>query len=128
MLVARKFNTYDQLLELLRGADIARGTQGTNTASNATLQDGSGNGGFAGVAVGDTVHISGEASSFTVQSVTDDNEIVMTTNITAPHTANAEYRIFRGGIDLTDIKVGPIADPLQAGGGLIIYEKLDFGV
>tara|TARA_R110002126_G_scaffold416_11_gene2848 strand:- start:507 stop:896 length:390 start_codon:yes stop_codon:yes gene_type:complete len=129
MLVAKKFNDIPSLLTLLRGTPIASGSVGTNTGAAAVLS--SALAVFTDVAADDIVHIAGEAASFVVGSVAGDFlSITLTTTITNAHTANANWRVFRGAIASADIKHGPMPDPTQSAGssGLLIYEELDFKV
>lgn len=126
MLVSRTFTSAAELLSILRGSAVSSGSQGTNLVTDPNLVDASGNGGFADAQVGDTVFISGDTQTFSILTKTDANNIELDANITAAHTGNAIWRIFRNGIDLADIQVGPLYD--GTGTGVIIYEKVDFGV
>lgn len=127
MLIARNFNSREELLNILRGTPIASGAAGTNTGASANFQDLT-TGAFADVLVGDTIHISGESSPFTVDTKTDDNNLILDTTITNAHTADGMWRVFRGGIAIADIQVGPVPDPLKPNSGLIIYDEPDFVV
>jgi len=125
MLIARNFNSREELLNLLRGAPVTSGTAGTNTGGSANFQDLTA-GAFADVLVGDTIHIAGEAAGLTVDTKTDDNNLVLSDPIVAAHSADAQYRVFRGGIAVADIEIGPVPDPLKPNSGLIIYNEVNF--
>lgn len=129
MLVAKTFGSIRALLDLYRGAEIARGATGTNTAGDGTFSDATGTP-FSGVLAGDVLVISGEATtSFAVSTVTDDNNIEVTPVIPTLHngSAYATWRIFRGAIDPSDVVVGPVYEGNNnGGGGFLIYDEPNF--
>lgn len=126
MLAYRTFNSHKELLDVLRGAPVASGELGTNAAGNPNLST-TGDG-FAAVAIGDRFHISGDTQEFIVQAKADANNITLDSNITAGHTADAVWRAFRGGIDVSTIVIGPVFSPVQSGSGIVVYEEVDFKV
>lgn len=128
MYITRKFSSHLELLTLLRGTPVSEGSTGETTASSATLTDNTGTP-FAGVVVGDVVHISGESTTFIVSAVTDDNNIDVSPTISNTHASPSfvRWRIFKNnGINPLDIIVGPTQDPLAPHMGIIIYDERDF--
>jgi len=137
MLIAKSYSTNGQLASILRGTPVVSGNTATNALNNATFTDADPNGvhagsPFASVAVGDIVHISGEAAPFTVASITDANNINLTTTIPTQHAGPAnfgQYRIFKpDGIPMSSIIVGPFPVTVNGGPQTLIYDELNFTV
>lgn len=127
MLVSRTVNGNQELIEVIEGSVIKEGNAGTNTGGSPNFQDLTANA-FTGVLPGDAVYISGILAPFTVLSVTNDNNIVLTTNITPPHTANATWRIKRGGIGTSALQWDPTPDSLSANRWHLFYNSANFVV
>jgi hypothetical protein len=128
MLAAKQAKTNKELLEVIQGAQINSGSVGTNGAGSPNFQDLTALA-FADVLPGDNVYISGVLLPYVVLSKTDDNNIIMTTNIALAHVANAKWKALRGGIGEANIKFGgPISDVLGQGQWTVFYVTDTFGV
>ena len=127
MLATKTANTSQELIEIIEGVIVAQGSVGTNTAGSPNFSDLTA-GAFADVLAGDSVYISGIATPFVVQSKTNDNNIVLTTNIVPAHTANAVWRIKRGGIGVSALQWAPYRDTPVAGKWYVFYNTSTFSV
>ena len=127
MLATKTANTSQELIEIIEGVVVAQGSAGTNTAGSPNFADLTA-GAFADVLAGDSVYISGIATPFVVSSKTDDNNIVMTTNIATAHTADGVWRVKRGGIGLSALQWPPYRDTPVAGKWYVFYNTTTFGV
>lgn len=113
------------LIAKIEGEKIAKGSAGTNTLGSPNFQDLT-SGAFADVLAGDRVWISGISTPFVVQTVTNANNIVFTTNIGVAHTTNAKWRAKRGGIgDPSDLLWDPVFDGAK---WHLFYDQETFGV
>src|SRR5688572_1379115 len=112
MLATKNVTSNAQLVAAVDGALQAEGSVGTNTAGSPNFSDATTDA-FADAAVGDKVFISGEAPTggfFTIDTKTDDNNLVLDQNIATAHTATAHWRIRRGGIGVDNLLFDPIWD------------------
>lgn len=132
MIVHRKFNSFAQLSEFFRGEEIAKGSAGTNSAGSADFADAT-PGAFADVEVGDRFYVSGEPSAtvFYVDTVTDDNNIILDTVIAAAHAdpgppAPAKWRATRN--DHDPAAMVHYAVDFVNNQAMVLYELDDFGV
>jgi hypothetical protein len=128
MLVAHRFDSMLKMLEAIRGTFVVSGKAGGAAADATTFTDNTGTP-FADVLPGDRLHVSGTLEVFTVTTVTDDNNIVVDLVLSAgTPLAGADWKIFRGGLDLDQIKLGPMPDPMRQGSGILIYDEKNFVV
>ncbi len=127
MLAVKTANNSQELIDIIEGAVVAQGSAGTNTAGSPNFSDLT-VGAFASVVAGDSIYISGIATPFVVLSKTNDNNIVMTTNIATAHTANATWRAKRGGIGISALQWAPYRDTPVAGKWHVFYNTTTFSV
>jgi len=115
-----------ELIEKIEGAPISSGSVGTNGAaspnfSTATMDA------FVDVEAGDLLYISGDSAVYIVDHVTDPTHLVTTVNITGAHTANAKWKIKRGGVGMVSLLWN---SPFLASGErwIVFYETDNFVV
>lgn len=112
------------LIERLEGKIVARGIAGNNTAGSPNFGDAS-EGAFNGVEPGDVLSISGNLTTYIVNSVTDDNHIVVGANIAALHNNNGIWRILRGGIGVDNLVLGS-PHMMEGDRWIVFYESPNF--
>ena len=132
MLAVKTFQNNRDLIEFIQGSQVAAGSAGTNTAGSPNFQDLTA-GAFTDVQVGDQILISGESAIFTVDTKTDDNNLILDQNITGAHTLTdpppAVWRALRGGVGEAALKFGsPYQDTYGQSHWVVIYDALTFGV
>ena len=129
MLFLRRFNSHEELRNILNGTPVSEGSAGTNTGGSPNFQDLTA-GAFADVQVGMRIYISGESTStvFLVQTKTDDNNLILDTSIVNANTASANWKVVQNdAIDVADIQFGgPIGTGAFLSAGLIVYESSTF--
>lgn len=127
MLVAKTVNSNQGVIDFIEGALKAQGAAGTNTGGSPNFSDLT-PGAFAEVQAGDAFYISGVLAPFVVQSKTNDNNIVLTTNITPAHTADGKWKAKRGGVGVSSLQWEPQRDPVVEGKWHIFYNTTTFGI
>ena len=132
MLFTKKFNSLAELRDHLNGTPVARGAAGTNAAGSPNLQDLTVDA-FLDVVVGDRIYISGEltATVFLVLTKTNNNNLVLDTNIVAAHALGPTVGKWRAvkndALAPADVVFGgPIIGPTEAQ-GYLVYEDPVFG-
>lgn len=125
MLFAQRLSDHTKVCEFINGAEIARGTVGTTVAGTPDLQDLTTDA-FLDVDVGDQVFISGEdpTTIFLVDTKTNDNNLILDNLVIADHTADAMWRICRGGIGMD--AVYEIQFDIAGHEYVVFYERTTF--
>jgi hypothetical protein len=127
----KKYDSLEELRGILNGPLIARGSLGTNLINSPDLgvpvAAGEGDD-FTDVVVGDRILIEGEslATTFLVQTKTDDQNIVLDNNIVAAHVGNAKWRALRAADAISVAKIqfgGPLQSHMQVGAGVVVYDQ-----
>jgi len=128
MLAVKSADSNAKLLEIIQGVQQASGTAGTNTGASPNFQDLTADA-FADVLVGDQIAISGEVVLFTVDTKTDDNNLILDQNIVAAHTTDGLWRAFRGGVGEANLKFGsPFPSAAGQNHWVVIFEATVFKV
>jgi hypothetical protein len=131
MLAVKNFQNNRDMLDFIQGSSVARGSAGTNTAASPNLQDLTA-GAFTSVLVGDQLVISGETAIFTVDTKTDDNNLILSANIVGAHAVGvtaATWQALRGGVGEAALKFGsPLQDTLGQSHWIVVYDALTFKV
>lgn len=128
MLATKQTSSIRDALEAIDGAEIVKGSAGTNTASSTDFADAT-TGAFIGALEGDYLWISGVATPILITTVTDDNNLVLATPINAAHTADAKWKVKRGGIGWENVIDGGLVQHNNGSGAwIIIYETQTFGI
>jgi len=129
MIVAQKIQGVRGLADFFRGATVAAGVTGANTAGSPVLTDINASFVSDGVMVGDRVWISGEiqATVFLVQSVDSETQVTLDTNVVNANLADAHYRVTKpyGFGDPADLKLfSTISGDHDT--FLVLYEEQNF--
>jgi hypothetical protein len=120
----KKVHKQAGLREFLRGTEISRGNTVTTAEGSPTFTDLNADFVTAGVAAGDQVCLSGDGTTYVVQTRDSATVLTLDSNVGTANTADGHWRIFRGGVDPADVIFSPIEDGL--GDFYVIYDEVDF--